>query len=659
MKTNKMISRSRRTFLASVPAAVAGAVATSAVATGAWAQTPAPPPPATVPQAVPPPPTGPVTIDMLKAAETIDGVKFTNEEELAALPTVNNNLTSFQRLRDLKVPQDTEPAYLFKPALPGKEPKGPATPGAAIRYTKPPSTLKRPSNLEDVAFWPVTRLAALVQRRLVTSTELTRMYLERLKRYQPKLLFYVNLTEELALKQAADADRAIAAGKYKGPLHGIPWGAKDLFATKGIKTTWGGELYVNQVFDYDATIVERLRDAGAVLVAKLTMGALAQGDRWFGGQTKNPWDITRGSSGSSAGPGSATAAGCVGFAIGTETRGSILSPAAENGCVGLRPTYGRVSRFGAMALSTTMDKVGPLCRYVEDAVIAFNAIYGPDKRDGSVANAAFAWNPDAPLAGYKIAYFKTAFDNAGGRGGGGGGTGAPGAPGAPGAAGVPGAAAGAGAAGGAGAAAPGAAAGAGRGGGRGTPLTPEQLAEQQRQQEESRKAYAAVLDVFRKLGAKLEPIEPVQDLNQVANAMNLILNVESGASFDDVTRSGEVNALATGTSRSTWPNTFRHARFVPAVEYIKAMRARTILQQRMDEYMKWDAILSPGDSLSSVTNLTGHPAISMKCAIIGGRPRPLVITGRLYDEATICRMALAYEQAAEWKDRHPTMTGLV
>jgi len=644
MSTKKRVTPSRRTFLASVPAAVAGAVAT-----GAWTQTPTPP--QTVPpQAAPPQPPGPVTVEMLRAAETIDGVTFTAEEEQAALSTVNNNLTAFQRLRDLKMPQDTEPAYVFKPALPGKEPKGPATPGAAIRCTKPPRTLKRPTNLEEVAFWPVTRLAALVERRLVTSTELTRVYLERLKRYQPKLMFYVTLTEELALKQAADADRAIAAGKYKGPLHGIPWGAKDLFATKGIKTTWGGELYAEQMFDYDATVVERLRDAGAVLVAKLTLGALAQGDRWFGGQTKNPWDIARGSSGSSAGPGSATAAGCVGFGIGTETRGSILSPAAENGCVGLRPTYGRISRYGAMALSTTMDKVGPLCRYVEDAVVAFNAIYGPDTRDKSVADAAFTWNPEAPLSGYKIAYFKTAFDNGGGRG-----AGAAGAPGVTGAPGAPGAAATAGAAAGA----AGAASGGGRGGGRGTPLTPEQQAEQQRQQEELRKAYAEVLDVFRKLGARLEPIEPVQELNQVANAMNLILNVESGASFDDATRSGDINALATGTSRSTWPNTFRHARFVPAVEYIKAMRARTILQHRMDNYMKWDAILSPGDSLSSVANLTGHPAISLKCAIVGGRPRPLVITGRLYDEATLCRIALAFEQATEWKDRHPPMTGLV
>jgi hypothetical protein len=266
-------SESRRKFLKTVPVAVVGAVATNAFAQGQGQR-----------------PAGPVTADVVKDAEIIDGVKFSSDEEAAAAAAANQNLNAFQRLRDMKIPQDTEPAYIFKPSLPGHEPKGPATPGAAIRYTKAPLTLKRPANLEDVAFWPVSSLAALVERKLVTSTELTQMYLARLKRYQPTLNFYVNLTEDIAMKQAADADREIKAGKYRGPLHGIPWGAKDLYATRGAKTTWGGEPYVDQVIDYDATVVERLRDAGAVLVAKLTLGALAQGDRWFGGQTKNPWD---------------------------------------------------------------------------------------------------------------------------------------------------------------------------------------------------------------------------------------------------------------------------------------------------------------------------------------------------------------------------------
>ena len=594
-------SSSRRSFLKVVPAAVAGAVGTKAWAQGRGG------------------PAGPVNAEIVKAAEVLDGVKFTSEEEAAAASGANSNLNSFNRLRQTTIPQDTEPAYVFKPSLPGREPKGPATPGAVLRYSKPPLTLKRPGNLEDVAFWPVAKLAALIERKLATSTELTQMYLARLKRYQPTLNFYVTLTEELALKQAADADREIRLGRYRGPLHGIPWGAKDLFATKGIKTTWGGEPYMDQVIDYDATVVERLRDAGAVLVAKLTLGALAQGDRWFGGQTKNPWNPQAGSSGSSAGPGSATAAGCVGFGIGTETRGSILSPTSVNGIVGLRPTYGRVSRYGAMALSTTMDKIGPLCRYVEDAVLALNAMYGPDKRDGSVADAAFKWNPETPLSGLRIAYVKSAFDGVGqGRAG-----------------------------------------GAGRGGAANPELVAAANAERKRIAD-------GVLATYLKLGAKLEPVELPEGLLASVQPINFILEVEAAASFDDVTRSGDVNLLSSGTSRSSWPNTFRQGRLVPAVEYIRAMRARTLLMRQADEFFsKYDAVIEPntGGTLS-LTNLTGHPAIGLKCGFLSkanapgydnGQPVVFMITGRLYEEATICRVALAYEQATEWKDRHPTL----
>ncbi len=613
------IRNSRRKFLTAVPVAVAGAVTSKAWAQGQGAQN-----------------AGPVTAETIKAAEVLDGIQFTAEEEAAAVRGANANLSNYNRLRQLNISQDTEPAYVFKPSLPGKEPKGPATPGAAIKYTKPPLTLKRPANLEDVAFWPVTRLAALIERKLVTSTELTNMYLSRLKKFQPVLNFYVTLTEELALKQAAEADRAIAAGKYKGPLHGIPWGAKDLFATRGIKTTWGGEPYVDQIIDYDATIVERLRDAGAVLVAKLTLGALAQGDQWFGGRTNNPWqpdprNAPSGSSGSSAGPGSATAAGCVGFGIGTETRGSIMSPTSVNGVVGLRPTYGRISRYGAMALSTTMDKVGPLCRYVEDCVLVMNAIYGPDKRDGSVADAAFRWDPLAPLSGYTIAYANTAFENAGQRGGGRGAAAAPPA----GVAGARGATAGR--------------------GGRGA-LTPE---EQAAQTAEIKKMYGDVLEVYRKLGAKLVPIDAPPEINQISSAIGFILETESGASFDAATRSGDINKLmAPATSRSSWPNTFRQARLVPAVEYIQAMRARALLMRQFDDFIsKYDAFLEPGTGGTlGATNLTGHPAIALKCGFIGGLPRPIMLTGRLYEEAAICRIALAFEQATEWKDRHPTLT---
>jgi len=581
-----------------VPAAVAGAVAAKAYAQ----QGPA---------------TGPIKPDTIEAAESIMGLDFHPEDETAIARDLNNRLRTFQQLRQTSIPWDTELATIFKPSLPGKEPKGPATPGAAVRYSKAPLTLKRPADLEDVAFWPITRLAALIERKLVTSTELTEMYLARLKRYQPTLNFYVTLTEDLARQQAADADREIKAGKYRGPLHGIPWGAKDLLATKGIRTTFGGEPYVDQVIDYDSTVVERLRNAGAVLVAKLSLGALAQGDRWFGGQTKNPWNPQQGSSGSSAGPGSATASGCVGFAIGTETRGSILSPSGVNGVVGLRPTYGRVSRYGAMALSNTMDKLGPMCRYVEDAVIVLNAIYGPDQHDPSVADAAFKWNPDLPLAGIKIAYVRTGFEP----------TAAPAV--AP----------------GAGGAAP--AGGAGAAGGRGG-ATPEQVAQQ-------RQMYRDVLETYRKLGANLTPVD-LPDMT-LGNQIGFILEVEAAASFDDLTRSGEVDLLASGTSRSTWPNTFKVARFVPAVEYLRAMRARTILMRQFDQFMsKFDVLLSAGsDATLGTTNLTGHPAMAVKCGIINNTPRILMLTGHLYDEATMARVALAYEQATEWKDKHPTL----
>lgn len=588
---NRSKAESRRAFLSAVPAAVAGAVAARAQAQGPAAA-------------------GPVKPETVAAAEAIAGVDFMKEDEAAIASGLNQRVRTYQQLRQSEIPWATDPAHVFKPSLPGREPKGPATPGAPIKVTKAELTLKRPANLEDVAFWPLTRIAALVERKLVSSTELTEMYLARLKRYQPRLNFYVTLTEDLARAQAAAADQDIKAGKYRGPLHGLPWGAKDLLATKGIRTTFGAEPYVDQVIDFDATVVERLHAAGAVLVAKLTLGALAQGDRWFGGRTNNPWNPAQGSSGSSAGPGSATAAGCVAFSIGTETRGSILSPSGVNGVVGLRPTYGRVSRYGAMALSHTMDKIGPMCRYVEDAVLVLNAIYGPDGRDNTVADAAFRWTPDRPLASIRIGYVRAGFEPPAGP-----------------------------------AAAP--AAGRGGGGGRGG-LTPEQV-EQQRQ------IYRDALDVFRKLGATLVPVDlPAWPLS---NQIGFILEVESAASFDELTRSGDVDLLRTGPSASSWPTTFKTARFVPAVEYLRAQRARTVLMQQMATFMGgFDVLLSAGsDATLGVTNLTGHPAMAVKCGFVNNLPRILMLTGQLYDEATMARVALGFEQATEWKDRHPAM----
>ena len=602
MKRRRGDGLPRRRFLQAVPAAVAGGLAAPALAQQAEEQTRR------------------INKDILECGEKIFGVDFTDADEEQALNGVNRNLDTFEQLRKIDVPLDTEPAFTFRPYLPGQKPRAGATPNARIRVAlRAPAS--RPASLEDLAFLPVTALAPLLQRRDVSATDLTRMYLERLKKYGAKLNCVVTLTEELALGQAAQADKEIRAGRYRGPLHGIPWGAKDLFATKGILTTWGAGPFQNQVFDYDATIVERLREAGAVLVAKLSLGALAQGDRWFRGQTKNPWTPDdpnpqrAGSSGSSAGPGSATAAGLVGFAIGTETRGSIISPSERNGVTGLRPTYGRVSRYGAMALSWTMDKIGPMCRSVEDCALVFNAIYGPDGRDDSVVDAPFAWNPDLPLSQLKIGYIKAEFEpgaDDAGRGGRGG---------------------------------RGEAGGRGRGG-----LSPE---EQRRRTEERLKLLNEALDVYRKAGATLHPIEIPPNAARYSNAISFVLATEAAAAFDDLTRSAGIRDESLGT----WPNTFRTHRFVPAVEYIRAQRIRTLLMKEMNALMsEYHAFLTPAGGTSlGITNLTGHPAVALRAGFVANAPIELMVTGRLYDEATLLRVALAYERASKWNEVNPRL----
>jgi Asp-tRNA(Asn)/Glu-tRNA(Gln) amidotransferase A subunit family amidase len=578
----------RRRFVQAVPAAIAATVALPELATAQGRGNTTPPKFGT---------------DTLKAAEQIAGLHFTDAEDEAALNGVGRNLDSFEALRKLDVPMDTEPAVTFRPYLPGRQPIGKSTRNAKLGVARP-KTVPIGSSIEDLAFEPVTTLSALIESRKVSSTDLTKMYLARLKRYGEQLHCVVTLTEELALAQAAAADKEIKAGRYRGPLHGIPWGAKDLFDTKGIATTWGAEPYKNRVPDHDATIVERLREAGAVLVAKLSMGALAQGGVWFGGSTRNPWAPDTSSSGSSAGPGAATSAGLVAFAIGTETRGSIISPSSTCGVVGLRPTYGRVSRYGAMALSWTMDKIGPMARSVEDVALIFNAIYGADGRDETVVDAPFAFNADVPLSTLKIAYVAKEFDQTPQAGGGGRG-----------------------------------------GGGRG--VDPEVA---RRRAEGRNKLLKEALDVLRAQGAKLEPIE-LPDFP--ANTINFILDAEGAAAFDDLTRSGQVNEI----KGSSWGNTFRTSRFIPAVEYIRAQRARTLLSRQMDALMSGcDVFLSPTGSASlGITNLTGHPAACLKAGFVDGLPQALMITGRLYDEAAILRVALGYERATKWHTMNPAL----
>lgn len=349
-----------------------------------------------------------ITPETIAAAEKLFGLEFTEAERQQMIGHCNTRRGWYEKLHALRLANDVPPAYTFDPRLPEMKPRTPPT-NRAIR-TSAVGPVDRPANLEDAAFYPVTHLAELVRTRQVKSVELTEMYLERLKHYDRWLECVTSFTEDLALRQARRADEEIAAGHYRGPLHGIPWGAKDLLATKGYKTTWGAMPYKDQMIDLDATVVQRLEEAGAVLIAKLTLGALAYGDIWYGGTTKNPWDISEGSSGSSAGPGSATAAGLVGFSIGTETLGSIVSPSTRCGVSGLRPTTGRVSRYGAMALSWTLDKIGPMCRSVEDCALVFNAIYGTDGLDGHLIDMPFEWNPDLNVTKLRVGYLKSAFD---------------------------------------------------------------------------------------------------------------------------------------------------------------------------------------------------------------------------------------------------------
>ncbi len=526
-----------------------------------------------------------VTKDMIADAEKVAGLSFSEEEREQMLRGLNQNVEQWEQLRTVPLTNAVAPAVQFDPQLPGVPyPTQRRTPNLG-----PAPRVERPSNLEDVAYASIRQLSELLRTRQVRSAELTAMYLDRLKRYDPQLKAVVNLTEERALRQAEQADREIAAGRWKGPLHGMPWGAKDLLATRGYPTTFGAKPYETQMIDDDATVVRRLDEAGAVLVAKLTLGALAQGDQWYGGRTNNPWNLEQGSSGSSAGPGAATAAGCVGFSIGTETLGSIVSPATRNGVTGLRPTYGRVSRAGAMALSWSMDKIGPMCRSADDCALVFAAIHGADGRDPTTRDVPFDWDAVRPLSSLRIGFYRSAFEQA------------------------------------------------------------ESEADQRRKVFDD-----ASLEVLRGLGIELIPIEtPSQfPLNPLRSA---ILSAEASAAFDELTRSGRVNEI----ERSSWPNSFRQARLIPAVEYINANRVRTLVMQAMHEVMQQvDVFVTPsyGGNVLLLTNLTGHPAVCLPNGFTEqGTPVSLSFVGRLWGEAETLRVAKAFQDATDFHTRKPPL----
>jgi len=533
-----------------------------------------------------------ITVETIASAEEVAGITFDPAERELMLDGLKQQEQRIEALHKVVLLNSVSPAIVFDPLPPGKkitfEPRRPMKRSRVAHRAVPAE--------DELAFLPVTELSELVRRRRVTSVQLTQMYLARLKKYDPVLKCVISLTEDRALKQASAADAEIRAGKYRGPLHGIPWGAKDLLAVRGYKTTWGAGPFKDQVIDADATVVQRLDAAGAVLVAKLTLGELAQGDIWFGATTKNPWKVDQGSSGSSAGPASATAAGLVGFAIGSETLGSISSPSTRCGTTGLRPTFGRVPRTGAMALSWTMDKLGPICRNVEDCAIVLDAIYGPDGQDNSVIPAGYHWNAQLSPKKLRVGYVKSAFD---------------------------------------------------------TPLTDP--ADPKRTMHATKPFDDAALDVFRRLGVNLIPV----DLPDVPyDAMRIILTAEAAAAFDDLTRSNRDNELVQ-QGKFDWPNTFRTSRFIPAVDYVNANRLRSIAIQKWDDLMRTvDVIVTPtgAANLSQLvaTNLTGHPAVIVPNGFReDGTPVSITFLGGLFEEPKMLAVARAYQEATGFHLKHP------
>ncbi len=626
-----------------------GALAALAVqSSAAQAAAPSAPPPSTFTE--PAESTFPaITLEMLDAAAAIAGITLTAEQKAMMLDGVREQRAGLPAIRDMHLPNAVAPAMVFDP-LPST-PKHIASTGLEIQEvviqpprgfeTKPEEHLEqfltsvRPEDQEMIAFAPVTTLGAWLQSRALTSTGLTKFYIARLKRYDPQLKFIINLTEERALAQAAQADREIAAGHYRGPLHGIPWGAKDLLSVKGYPTTWGAGGMEHQQFDEDATVVQRLDAAGAVLVAKLTLGTLAQGDVWFGGRTRNPWNSSQGSSGSSAGPASAVSAGCVGFAIGSETLGSISSPSTRCGVTGLRPTFGFVPRTGAMALSWSMDKLGPITRSVEDAALVMQAIYGPDGKDATVRAAEFSYPQIADVSKLRIGYIESAFAEPVLR--------------------TPDASA-------------------------NHSETDAQRKESaaQRQRSFDRQQYdgkydRATLDVLRGMGVNLIPVK-LPDLPY--SSISKVLSVEAAAAFDELTRSGR-DKLLTAQAPYDWPNTFRVARLYSGVDYVQAMRARAVLVEKMAELFRTvDIIVTPsGGPQLTATNLSGHPAVIVPNGLrgknappvqdtaegargnVGGPGTPVSITflGRLYDDARLCAFAKLYQEKTGFHKLHPPL----
>jgi Asp-tRNA(Asn)/Glu-tRNA(Gln) amidotransferase A subunit family amidase len=516
----------------------------------------------------------------LQAAEKLFDLRFTAVKEDSILSGLADHLQLYRFLHSQEMYNDVPLSMGFDPLLPG-------TP--YDRTQKPlvwgiPAEVSQPANRNDLAFYSIPELASLLKRKKISSVELTKFFLERLKKYGPVLHCVIELTEDSALAQARRADADLRRGIYRSPLQGIPYGIKDLFAVKGSHTTWGTPPYKDQVIEQNAYVARRLANAGAVLLAKLSLGELAMDDVWFGGLTRDPWNLAVGSGGSSAGSASATAAGLVPFAIGTETYGSIVDPSMRCGATGLRPTFGSIARTGCMALCWSSDKVGPICRSAEDAAMVFAYIHGGDSTDASSRTMPFNYTGRIALSKLRIAYTRNYIDS-----------------------------------------------------------LPENSPEKQ------------TLQILRKLGARLIPVDFPDDLHG-NDLLSLIIGVESAAAFDRLTRTSQDDQMVQ-QNKDRWPNTFRTARFIPAVEYVNACRMRTAIMQKVDPFIaQYDLIIAPpetGDQLA-ITNLTGHPSVTLPVGYkADGTPGSISFIGHLYGEAQLLAFAKAFQDATPYNKQHP------
>jgi Asp-tRNA(Asn)/Glu-tRNA(Gln) amidotransferase A subunit family amidase len=537
------------------------------------------------------------TIDgpTLVAAERLFGIQYTDAERTQMLDNLADQIELAVRRREAKLPNALGPATVFDPRLPGF--MMPAQPRMNIPRIAPPL----PSDDDDIAFAPVVHQSAWIAGGQLPSARLTRIYLDRVRRYDSALLSFATVTEALALAQAERADRLLAEGTWLGPLHGIPYAAKDILDTAGIITGWGAEPFANSIPETDAEVIRRLTAAGGVLLGKTSVGALAFGDIWYGGQTRNPWNTEEGSRGSSAGSAAATAAGLAAFAIGTETLGSIVAPCARCGTVGLRPTFGRVSRAGAMSLCWSLDKIGPICRAVEDAALILTAINGFDPTDVSSIEAPFGWDATRTPAGMRVGYIAHDFADA-----------------------------------------------------------PE----------------LAVLETVRGLGAATIPLE-LPDLPY--DALRHILFAEAAAAFEELTLENSDDTL-TRQDPGAWPNSFRKARFLSAVDHIQLDRLRRRVMQVMDTiFRQVDVMLAPAITgrMTLIGNMTGHPCLTIRAGFTEQRTREIpayldaeikekdgpaytvpygiTIVAPLFDEAAALTVGRALETSLGGSDRRPEL----